>query len=68
MARCDGIDIQYDIESLDEPANVAALLRTSRNGCFVRQTMARPDLIHDTNLLNGKPLNLDDYPPPAKSN
>ena len=67
QASCDSIEVRYEIESADPPDKVAAVLRTSRNGCYVRQTIGRPGLFRDTNVLNGEPFNLDDYPPPVRS-
>ena len=66
-ARADGIDVHYDIESHEEPAKVAGVLRNARNGCYVRQSVARPDLFNDTLTLNGQPFNLEDYPPPSSA-
>ena len=66
QARANSIQIHYDIESTDEPARVAGLIRNARNGCYVRQTITRPGLFHDTINLNGEPFNLDDYPPPSR--
>ena len=65
QARADKIVIHFDIQSNDEPARVAGLVRNARNGCYVRQTINRPGLFVDTISLNGQPFNLDDYPPPA---
>ena len=65
QARVDGIAIHYDIESADTPDRVAGLMRNARNGCFARQSIARPDLIEDTATLNGQPFDMDDYPPPS---
>ena len=73
QARADRIEIHYDVESTDEPVRVAGLIRNARNGCYVRQMVLaghlashRPELFHDTITLNGKPFDLDDYPPPAR--
>ncbi len=66
QARADSIEIHYDIESSDEPAKVAGLMRNARNGCYVRQTINRPGLFHDTVSLNGKPFDLDDYAAPVR--
>ncbi len=63
QARADKIVIHFDIQSNDEPARVAGLVRNARNGCYVRQTIDRPGLFEDTINLNGQPFNLDDYPP-----
>ena len=53
QARADRIEIHYHIESAD--------------GCYVRQTVNRPGLFHDTITLNDRPSDLDDYPPPART-
>ena len=66
QARADRIEIHYDVESTEEAARVAGLMRNARNGCYVRQTVNRPELFHDTITLNGKPFDLDEYPPPAR--
>ena len=65
-ARAEKIEVHYEVESSEEPAKVAGLIRNARNGCYVRQTIDRPGLFHDTMTLNGKPFNPDDYPPPAR--
>ncbi len=66
QARADKIEIHYEIESSNTPAEVAGLLRNARNGCYVRQTIADPKLFHDTVNLNGSPFNMDDYPAPTR--
>ena len=48
QARANKIEIHYEIESSNTPAEVAGLLRNARNGCYVRQTIADPKLFHDT--------------------
>ena len=65
-ARADKIVVHYEVESQNEPAQVAAVMRNARNGCFVRQAVDRPGLFEDTINLNGQALNLDDYPPPRR--
>jgi hypothetical protein len=65
QARADKIEISYEIEADESPARIAGLVRNARNGCYVRQTIGRPELFHDTIILNGQPLDLAAYPPPA---
>ena len=67
QARAEKIEVHYDVESSSEPAMVAEVLRNARNGCYVRQSVARPGLFQDTITLNGTPFNLDDFPPPARA-
>ena len=64
--RTDKIEVHYNVESTDDPEKVEGLMRNARNGCFVRQTIGRPEIIHDTINLNGQPFKIDDYPPPAR--
>ena len=66
QARADGIDVHYEIESHEDPAKLAGLIRNARNGCYVRQTIDRPGLFTDSINLNGQPFNLQDYPPPGE--
>ena len=65
-ARADKLVIHYEVESHEEPAKIAGLMRNARNGCYVRQTINNPGLFHDTMNLNGQSFNLDDYPPPSR--
>ena len=64
QARAEKIEVHYDVESSDDPARIAALMRNARNGCFVRQTIGRPEVFDDSISLNGAPFHLEDYPPP----
>ncbi len=66
QARAEKIEIHYDIDSTDEPAKIAGLIRNARNGCYVRQTIGQPELFHDTINLNGQPFNVNDYPAPGR--
>ena len=66
QAKADKIVIHYDLESSEAPERVAGLVRNARNGCYARQSIARPDLFEDTINLNGQPFDLADYPPPAR--
>ena len=66
QARAEGIGIHYEIESGDEPDRIAGLVRNARNGCYVRQTIDRPELFHDTINLNGQPFDIGEYPPSAR--
>ena len=66
QARAEKIEVHYEVESQDEPAKIAGLIRNARNGCYVRQTINNPGLFRDTMSLNGQPFDLDDYPPPSR--
>ena len=53
------VETKYEIESPDDPAKVAAMLRNARNGCWVRAAVANPTPFEDELILNGKPFHLD---------
>lgn len=61
-AGCAKVVTSYQIESLDDEAKVAAVLRNARNGCWVRAAVANPVPFEDSITLNGKDFDLDDYP------
>jgi hypothetical protein len=50
----------YEIESPDDPAKVASVLRNARNGCWVRAAVSNPVPFEDTLTLNGKVFDLND--------
>ncbi len=49
----------YEIESPDDPAKVAAVLRNARNGCWVRSAVAEPVAFEESITLNGSAFALD---------
>ena len=49
----------YEIESPDDPARVAAVLRNARNGCWVRSAVTEPVTFEDSITLNGSAFALD---------
>ena len=53
------VETSYDIESPDDPAMVAAMLRNARNGCWVRAAVSNPVPFEDTISLNGESFPLD---------
>ena len=67
QAACPKVVTTYDVESPDDTARVAAVLRNARNGCWVRAAVTSPVPFEDTISLNGRPMELDDYPPGASA-
>ncbi len=49
----------YVVESTDDRAKVAAVLKNARNGCWVRAAVANPTPFEDTLTLNGETFNFD---------
>ena len=60
---CGKIETSFQVESPDDPARVAAVLRNARRGCFIRQTVANGVPFEDTVALNGQPFDAYAYPP-----
>ena len=60
---CSKIETSFQVESPDDPARVAAVLRNARSGCFIRQTVAHGVPFEDTTTLNGEPFDSHVYPP-----
>lgn len=55
-ARCLGVEARLEVESPEEPARVAALVRTAERGCYVLQSLLEPVPVHRAVTLNGEPL------------
>ena len=53
------VETKYEIESPDDPARVAAMLRNAKNGCWVRAAVANPTPFEETLILNGEPFGLN---------
>src|SRR5438132_14164923 len=51
-----GAETTLEIESPDDPARVARVIRNAERGCFVMQALLRPVPITTTTVLNGAPL------------
>ena len=56
------VETTLEIQSDDDPARLAAVLRNASNGCFVEQTIRNPVPIEETVKVNGAAFTVDDYP------
>ena len=59
QAAAPKVETRYEIDSPDDPAKVAAMLRNAKNGCWVRAVVATPTPFEETLTLNGQPFSLD---------
>jgi hypothetical protein len=64
-ASLDDVKTRLEVESTEAPARVAGVLRNAENGCFVMQSLLNPVPVASRMVLNGNPLDLQAYPPPA---
>ena len=62
LAGAPKVVTKYEIESPDDPAKVAAMLRNAKNGCWVRAAVINPTPFEETLTLNGQPLTLNGQP------
>jgi hypothetical protein len=51
-----GAETILELESPDDPAQVARVIRNAERGCFVMQALLRPVPIITSTVLNGAPL------------
>ena len=63
-AGCDKLVIHFEVESDEDPALIAAVLRNSQKGCYVRGAIGVP--IEDTLNVNGVPFDFNAYPHPHR--
>lgn len=59
---CASIETDYQVESPDDPAKVAAVLRNARSGCFIRQAVAHGVPFEDKLSVNGEAFDMYAYP------
>ena len=62
LGGCAKIETDYQVESDDDPARVAAVLRNARSGCFIRQAVAHGVPFEDKLSLNGQAFDFNAYP------
>ncbi len=58
QGRGEGFDVRLEVESPEDPARVAGVLRNAENGCFVMQSLAHPVPVQSTMTLNGQELDV----------
>jgi hypothetical protein len=56
MASMVGAETTLEIDSPDEPALVAKVVRNAERGCFVMQALLKPVPVLTQTALNGQPL------------
>lgn len=61
-STCHGVETHLELESDDEAARVAALIRNAEGGCYAQATLQQPVKVVGTVSLNGAALNYEDYP------
>jgi hypothetical protein len=61
-STCHGIETRVEIESDDDPAYLAALVRNAEGGCYAQSAMTAPVDVVGTVTVNGAPFDYEQYP------
>ncbi len=61
-STCHWVETLVEIESDDEPARVAALVRNAEGGCYAQSALQQPVPVRGTVKLNGLAFDYEDYP------
>jgi organic hydroperoxide reductase OsmC/OhrA len=54
--QCLGVEAELRLESGEDPAKVARVVRNAENGCFVHQALTNPVPVRGNVLLNGSEI------------
>jgi organic hydroperoxide reductase OsmC/OhrA len=61
-STCHQVTTRVEIDSDDEPARVAALIRNAEGGCYAQSALQEPVKVVGEALLNGEPIDYEQYP------
>jgi hypothetical protein len=61
-STCHRITTRVEIDSDEEPARVAALIRNAEGGCYAQSALQQPVEVVGEALLNGEPIDYEQFP------
>jgi hypothetical protein len=61
-STCHGVETRLELDSDDDVARVAALVRNAEGGCYAQAALQQPVTVVGTVTLNGDPIDYKDYP------
>ncbi|MGZ5384157.1 MAG: hypothetical protein ACXWH0_09265, partial [Acidimicrobiia bacterium] len=61
-SRCHSVEVRTEIESDDDPALIAAVVRNAEGGCYAEAALREPVPIHKSVVLNGDAFDYENYP------
>lgn len=61
-SKCHSVEVRTEIESNDDPALIAAVVRNAEGGCYAEAALQEPVPIHKSVVLNGDALDYEAYP------
>lgn len=61
-STCHAVECVVELDSDDDPARIAALVRNAEGGCYAQSALQRPVPVTGTALVNGEPFDYTGYP------
>lgn len=61
-STCHAVETHTEVDSPDDPARVAALLRNAEGGCYAQSAIQQPVPVTSTASFNGEPFDFEQYP------
>lgn len=61
-SECHSVEVKTEIESDDDPALIAAVVRNAEGGCYAEAALKEPVPVHKSVVLNGDSLDYEAYP------
>lgn len=61
-SRCHSVELRIEIESDDDPALIAAVVRNAEGGCYAEAALKEPVPIYKSVILNGDIFDYEAYP------
>ena len=61
-STCHGVETRVEIDSDDDMARIAALIRSAEGGCYAQSAIQEPVPVTSTALVNGQLVDYNDYP------
>lgn len=61
-STCHSVEVHTEIQSDDDPALVAAVVRNAQGGCYADSALTRPVAVVRHTTLNGEGLDVESYP------
>jgi hypothetical protein len=61
-STCHSVEIHTQVESSDDPALIAAVIRNAQGGCYADSALTTPVQVLRTTALNGNSLDIENYP------
>ena len=65
-STCHSVEVRTKIESDDDPALIAAVVRNAEGGCYAEAALKEPVPIHKSVILNGEAFDYEAYPRKVK--